>query len=74
MYLIDFHQKQVSDEDVANNYSGTRDWASSVVRCLAWHPQAAKIALALRDDTIHVSGNDLQVQIFFLFEMWPDIR
>ena len=52
----------MSDEDVVNNYSGTKDWASSVVRCLAWHPQAAKTALALRDDTIHVSGNDLQVK------------
>ena len=26
-----------------------------------WHPQASKIALALRDDTIHVYGVDLQV-------------
>ena len=28
---------------------------------MSWHPQAPKLAVALRDDSIHVLGVDLQV-------------
>ncbi len=51
----------MSGEDMIGRFSETRDWGSSPVRCLAWHPHAPKFAAALRDDTIQVRGLGLPV-------------
>ncbi|XP_047107165.1 aladin-like [Schistocerca piceifrons] len=34
--------------------SQTRDWSRSPVRCLAWHPHCTKLAVAVRDDSVHI--------------------
>ncbi|XP_012250773.2 aladin-like [Athalia rosae] len=38
----------------------TRDWATAIVRCLAWHPHCTRLALATRDDRIRVFCKDVQ--------------
>lgn len=35
-------------------FSHTKDWPTSPVRCLAWHPHCNKLAVATRDDTVLV--------------------
>ncbi len=49
----------MSGEDMIHQLSETRDWLSSPVRCLCWHPHTTKFAVALRDDTIQVHGLNL---------------
>lgn len=34
--------------------SRTKLWSSSVVRCMAWHPQTTKLAVASSHDIVHV--------------------
>ncbi|XP_046606269.1 aladin-like [Neodiprion virginianus] len=38
----------------------TRDWATAIVRCLAWHPHCTRLALATRDDRIRVFCKNVQ--------------
>jgi WD40 repeat protein len=45
---------KMSLEDLIASYSTTRDLNQAPVRCLAWHPHCAKLALALKDDTVQV--------------------
>lgn len=40
------------DCDIDHLFSQTRNWPRSPVRCMAWHPNAFKLALAASDDTI----------------------
>ena len=35
-------------------YTNTRNWNTAPVKCLAWHPHTAKIAVAMADDSIQV--------------------
>lgn len=37
-------------------YSRTRDWSRSTIRCLAFHPNVFKLAVAASDDTIRIYG------------------
>lgn len=39
-----------------NDFSSTRQWKESYVRCLAWHPHCDKIAIAIKDDEILVKN------------------
>lgn len=32
----------------------TRDWSTSIVRCISWHPQCTRLAIATRDDRIRI--------------------
>jgi len=44
----------MSAEELTEKFHPTRDWSGSHVRCLAWHPHTNKLAVALRDDSVHV--------------------
>lgn len=39
-------------------YSETRDWQRSSIRCIKWHPNCFKIAVAASDDSIRVYTNE----------------
>lgn len=52
-YFMQPHLKDIGPKIVAN-YSRTRNWSSSPVKCLAWHPHTTKIALATADDNVRV--------------------
>jgi len=47
----------MSGEELTEKFSATRDWSSSPVRCLAWHPHTTKIAVAMRDDSVHIHSS-----------------
>lgn len=44
-----FHTKQVETDHV---FAQTRNWPRSPIRCIAWHPNCFKLAVAITDDTI----------------------
>ena len=46
---------RISGEDLIERYTNTRNWNTSPVKCLAWHPHTSKIAVALVDDSIQVN-------------------
>lgn len=39
-------------------YTQTRDWPKSAIRCIRWHPNCFKIAVAASDDSIRVYGDE----------------
>ncbi|XP_055615358.1 aladin-like [Toxorhynchites rutilus septentrionalis] len=39
-------------------YTQTRDWSKSAIRCIRWHPNCFKIAIAASDDSIRVYGDE----------------
>ncbi len=45
---------QMSGSDLIAQFSETRDWHHSAIRCLKWHPHTPKFAVALGDDSIEV--------------------
>merc|ERR1719187_214370 len=47
----------LSGQEMVSEFCQTRDWERSPVRCLAWHPHTAKLAVALQDDSIHVHSS-----------------
>ena len=40
--------------DCLGKVSQTRDWARSSIRCIKWHPNCFKIAVAALDDSIRI--------------------
>ncbi len=51
---------QMSGEDMIARFSQTLEWQDSAVRCLAFHPHTAKVAVAYgHGDAIHVVGERL---------------
>lgn len=44
-------------------FSRTKDWMSSPVRGLAWHPNCTKLAVATRDDTVLVYAGATSVPV-----------
>ncbi|XP_004527384.1 aladin [Ceratitis capitata] len=47
------HTREVSVNNVAD-YSETRDWLRSYIRCIVWHPNCFKIAVAGSDDIVRI--------------------
>ncbi|XP_011181672.1 aladin [Zeugodacus cucurbitae] len=47
------HMREVSVNNVAE-YSETRDWLRSYIRCIVWHPNCFKIAVAGSDDIVRI--------------------
>ena len=45
---------KMSSDDLIAMYSNTRDLKAAPIRCLAWHPQVSKLALAMKDDAVQV--------------------
>ena len=43
-------------------FSSTRDVKNAPVKCLAWHPHVAKLALAMKDDTVQVVLNSSNIK------------
>lgn len=58
-YCIQPHLRDIGPKIVAN-YSNTRNWSNSAIRCLAWHPHTTKIAVATADDNVRVYSTDVQ--------------
>lgn len=52
-YFFQPHLKDIGPKIVAN-YSRTRNWGQTPVKCLAWHPHTLKIAVATIDDNIRI--------------------
>ncbi|XP_077978490.1 aladin-like [Glandiceps talaboti] len=44
----------MSNEEMVDLFSPTRDWYQSPVRSFAWHPHFTKMAIACRDDSIRI--------------------
>lgn len=47
------HMREVSVNNVAE-FSETRDWLRSYIRCIVWHPNCFKIAVAGSDDIVRI--------------------
>ncbi|XP_054731237.1 aladin [Anastrepha obliqua] len=47
------HMREVSVGNVAE-FSQTRDWLRSYIRCIVWHPNCFKIAVAGSDDIVRI--------------------
>ncbi|KAM3959684.1 aladin [Aphomia sociella] len=52
-YFLQPHLKDIGPK-IVSNYSRTRNWGNSLVKCLAWHPHSTKIAVATSDDNVRV--------------------
>ncbi|CAL1547300.1 unnamed protein product [Lymnaea stagnalis] len=57
-----FSQPALSNEELLLKYSHVSDWHKSPVQAITWHPHVIKVAIALRDDSVHIyySGTSLQ--------------
>jgi len=56
---------RLSAQDLVSNFTTTHSWRDASVRCLAWHPHAAKLAVGLLDDTVRilpVAGHGVETQ------------
>lgn len=50
---------------ILSDISRTKLWSSSVVRCMAWHPQTTKLAVVSSHDIIYVynrKGSEAKIQ------------
>jgi len=50
-----YHKFKLCPDDLIALYSNTRDLKTAPVRCVAWHPHVAKVALAMKDDTVQIA-------------------
>ncbi|XP_055586621.1 aladin-like isoform X2 [Uranotaenia lowii] len=56
-YFLKPHLKEQGVDSVGK-YTQTREWAKSSIRCIRWHPNCFKIAIAALDDSIRVYSDD----------------
>ncbi|XP_039271464.2 aladin-like [Styela clava] len=49
-----FPHLKLSQEALIAEFSMNREWSTSPIRFLSWHPKAHKLAIALLDDTIKI--------------------
>ena len=54
-------------------FSHTKDWSTSPVRFLAWHPHCNKLAVATRDDTVLVYTGSTSVPVVVRHSSQKDI-
>lgn len=52
-YFIQPHLKDIGPK-IVSKYSRTRNWSTSPIKCLAWHPHTTKIAVATADDNVRI--------------------
>ncbi|CAG4951370.1 unnamed protein product [Colias eurytheme] len=57
-YFLQPHLKDIGPK-IVSKYSRTRNWGSSPVKCMAWHPHTTKIAIATADDGVRVYSSDV---------------
>lgn len=61
-WLLDLMEKGIYQRDIlptsgtgsVADIVATRDWNTSLIRCLSWHPHCARLAVATRDDRIRI--------------------
>lgn len=54
-----FVKKRIeSTTEIITEYSQTRLWETSPIRCFTWHPYCTKIAVAGMDDIVRIYGSD----------------
>lgn len=51
-------QRVESTTQIISEYSQTRLWESSPIRCFTWHPYCTKIAVAGLDDIVRIYSSD----------------
>lgn len=44
--------------DCVGKYTQTKDWPKSAIRCIRWHPNCFKVAIAASDDSIRVYSDE----------------
>lgn len=44
--------------DLIQEYNETRNWSSSLIRCLSWNPYSSKLAVCTIDDVVRIYTND----------------
>ncbi|XP_005089460.1 aladin [Aplysia californica] len=49
-----FPQMGLSRDEILKKYTPVANWFKSPVQALAWHPHVTKLAVALKDDSVHV--------------------
>ena len=49
---------KMSTLDMISDHSNTRNWSQSHIKCISWHPHAAKLAVAYNDDSISIVSVD----------------
>ncbi|XP_072393404.1 aladin-like isoform X1 [Diabrotica undecimpunctata] len=47
-----------SGSSLIANYSQTRNWLNTTVRCIAWHPYCKKVAVVMCDDSVRIFNGD----------------
>ncbi|CAH1117706.1 unnamed protein product [Phaedon cochleariae] len=47
-----------SGSNLISQFSQTRNWMNNTIRCIAWHPYCAKVAVATCDDSIRIFSSD----------------
>ncbi|XP_014203352.1 aladin [Copidosoma floridanum] len=47
----------ISGSGSVADVAATRDWATALIRCMAWHPHYIRLAVATRDDRIRIFSN-----------------
>jgi len=48
---------RLSQQEMLEKFSTTRDWSDAPLKCIAWHPHTRKLAVVSRDDCVRISGN-----------------
>jgi len=49
---------RLSAQEMIQEFTPSHSWPHAPIRCLAWHPHTAKLAIALSDDTVRVASTD----------------
>lgn len=50
-----------SGPGLISNFSQSRNWLNTTVRCIAWHPYCAKVAVVTCDDSVRIFNGDVCV-------------
>jgi aladin len=60
------HLKEIGIESYEKNFSQTRQWKTSTIRCISWNPMCFKLAIAAVDDSIRIYTNEEQSIVLVL--------
>ncbi|KAM0726937.1 Aladin [Formica fusca] len=66
-WMLDLMERGIYQRDVlptsgtgsVADIVATRDWNTSLIRCLSWHPHCARLAVATRDNRIRIYSQDI---------------
>lgn len=60
------HLKETGIESYEKNFSQTRQWKKSTIRCISWNPLCFKLAVAAADDSVRIYTNEEQSIVLLL--------